>query len=30
MSKVTFFLVALVALLGFLLLSVDKDNSSPP
>lgn len=30
MSKVTFFLVALVALLGFLLLSIDKDNSSHP
>ena len=27
MNKVTFFLVALVALLGFLLLSVDKGNS---
>ena len=30
MSKVTFFLIALVALLGFLLLSVDKDDSSRP
>jgi hypothetical protein len=30
MSKVTFFLIALVALLGFLLLSVDKENSSRP
>ena len=28
MSKVTFFLIALVALLGFLLLSVDKGDSS--
>ena len=30
MSKVTFFLIALVALLGFLLLSVDKGDSSRP
>ena len=30
MNKVTFFLIALVALLGFLLLSVDKGDSSRP